>query len=187
MTSVLNTQKVPGLVAGNWVIDPSHSEVSFSVRHLMVSKVRGTFETFSGALTIRDNLLDSSVEASVDMNSINTREVNRDNHLRTKDFFEVAKYPQMTFQSTSIRPHSGDYILVGDLTIKGVTREVEFELEFNGVNSSPMGTRAGFSAQTEINRNDYGVDIQMPLDGGGVVVGEKVKILLEVEAVLQNA
>jgi polyisoprenoid-binding protein YceI len=184
MTTAVST--IPGLVAGVWTIDPTHSEVSFTVRHLMVSKVRGTFRTFSGDVTVADNLLDSQVRATVDINSIDTREENRDNHLRSADFFEAEKYPEMTFVSTAIRPDGDDFILVGDLTIKGVTKSVEFELEFNGVGPDAWGgTRAGFSADTEISRADFGVDIHMPLDGGGVVVGDKVKIVLEIEAVLQ--
>jgi polyisoprenoid-binding protein YceI len=178
---------IPGLVAGTWNIDPTHSEVSFTVRHLMVSKVRGLFTKFEGQITVADSLLDSAVTATVDMNSISTREEARDNHIRSADFFEVEKYPTMTFRSTAIRPDGGDYVLVGDLTIKGNTREVEFTLEFNGVSPDPWGgTRAGFTAATEINRKDFGVDIHMPMDGGGVVVGDKVKINLEVEAVLQK-
>jgi polyisoprenoid-binding protein YceI len=175
-----------GLVAGVWAIDPAHSEVSFTVRHLMVSKVRGTFTRFSGSVTVAENLLDSRAEATVEIDSIDTREPNRDNHLRSADFFEVAKYPEMTFASTALRPDGGDYVLTGDLTIKGVTKPVDFTLEFNGVGPDPYGgTRAGFSASTEISRSEFGVDIHLPLDGGGVVVGDKVKILLEIEAVLQ--
>jgi polyisoprenoid-binding protein YceI len=178
---------VPGLVAGVWAIDPTHSEVSFSVRHLMVSKVRGTFRTFFGELKVAENLLESSVSATIDLNSIDTNEPNRDAHLRSADFFEVEKYPAMTFVSTAIRSDGDDYVLVGDLSLKGVTRPVELELEFNGVGNDPWGgTRAGFSAETEINRSDFGVDIQLPLDGGGVVVGDKVKVVLEIEAVLQT-
>ena len=177
---------VPGLVAGVWTIDPTHSEVSFTVRHLMVSKVRGTFRTFSGDLTVAENLLDSSVRATVDMASIDTREESRDAHLRSPDFFETDKHPEMTFVSTGLRPDGDDYVLTGDLTIKGVTKSVDFELELNGVGPDAWGgTRAGFSAETEISRSEFGVDIQMPLDGGGVVVGDKVKIVLEIEAVLQ--
>lgn len=178
---------VPGLIAGVWAIDPAHSEVSFTVRHLMVSKVRGTFRTFSGELKVAENLLDSSATATIDLNSIDTNEPNRDAHLRSADFFEVEKYPAMTFSSTAIRPDGDDYVLVGDLSLKGVTKPVELKLEFHGVGSDPWGgTRAGFSAETEISRAEFGVDIQLPLDGGGVVVGDKVKVVLEIEAVLQT-
>lgn len=179
---------INGLQTGTWTIDPSHSEVSFTVRHLMVSKVRGTFRTFSGALQIAEDPAASSVTAEIDMNSIDTRDETRDNHLRTKDFFEIESYPTMTYRSTAIRPNGSDYVVDGELTLHGVTRPVELALEFNGVGSDPWGgSRAGFSASTSINRNDFGVDIKMPLDGGGVVVGEKISIHLEVEAVLAQS
>jgi polyisoprenoid-binding protein YceI len=180
----MSTVTVPGLTAGTWTIDPVHSEVGFSVRHLMVSKIKGGFEKFEGAITVGEDALASAVEASIDVTSINTREPNRDAHLRSADFFEVDKYPAITFTSTGIEPKGGDYAVTGDLTIKGVTKSVVLELEFNGVNGDPWGgTRAGFTAETEISRSDFGVDIQLPLDGGGVVVGDKIKITLEIEAV----
>jgi polyisoprenoid-binding protein YceI len=179
--------EVAGLVAGTWVIDPVHSEVGFSVRHLMVSKVKGRFNTFEGTITIAENPLDSKVEAVIDATSVDTQDENRDNHLRSQDFFEVEKHPQIIFQSTSVRPQGSDYLVVGDLTIHGVTQPVDLALEFNGVSPDPWGgTRSGFSATTEISRGDFGIEFNMPLDGGGVVVGDKIKINLEVEAVLQK-
>jgi polyisoprenoid-binding protein YceI len=179
---------IPGLVAGTWTIDPSHSEVSFSVRHLMVSKVRGTFTTFAGAITVGENPVDSAVEVSIDVNSIDTRDVNRDTHLRSADFFEVEKFPTINYRSTGVRVEGDRFAVDGELSLHGVTKPVSLALEFNGVAGDPWGgTRAGFSAQTEISRDDFGVDISMPLDGGGVVVGDKVKVYLEVEAVLQPA
>jgi len=187
MTSTI-TNVVPALTTGIWTIDPSHSEVSFTVRHLMVSKVRGTFTGFSGAITVGDDALTSSVTASVDMNSIDTRDANRDAHLRSADFFHVEDHPTMTYRSTSVRPDGDNYVVDGELTLHGVTRPVPLDLEFNGVSADPWGgTRAGFSATTEINRRDFGVDITMPLDGGGVVVGDKVKVHLEIEAILAAA
>ena len=133
-----STVEVPGLVAGTWNIDPVHSEVSFSVRHLMVSKVKGSFKTFDGTITIAENPLDSKVEAHIDASSIDTRDENRDNHLRSADFFEVESHPQITFVSTAVRPAGGsDYEVIGDLTIHGVTRSVELGLEFNGVSRIP--------------------------------------------------
>jgi polyisoprenoid-binding protein YceI len=177
---------IPGLVAGTWSIDPVHSEVGFSVRHLMVSKVKGTFKTFDGTITIAPNPLDSKVEANIETFSVDTRDENRDNHLRSSDFFEVEKYPYMTFVSTGVRAHGHDYVVTGDLSIRGVTRQVELALEFNGVSPDPWGgTRSGFSATTEISRGDFGISFNMPIEGGGVVVGDKIKITLEIEAVLQ--
>ena len=177
----------PQIPAGTWTIDPSHSEVGFSVRHLMVSKVKGTFESFTGTLTIGENPLDSSVVADVDLSSINTRDAQRDGHLRSADFFEVETHPTLTFRSTGVKENGGDFVVLGDLTIKGTTLPVELHLEFNGTHPDPWGgTRAGFSAETEISRKQFGVDFEVPMDGPGVVVGDKVKVYLEVEAVLQT-
>jgi polyisoprenoid-binding protein YceI len=175
----------PQIPAGTWTIDASHSEVGFSVRHLMVAKVRGTFERFEGTLTIAEDPLASSVTATIDLASINTRDDGRDAHLRSPDFFETDTYPAMTFTSTSVTPDGDDFKVIGDLEIKGVSRSVELDLEFNGVHPDPWGgTRAGFSAETEISRKAWGIDFEVPMDGGGVVVGDKIKVMLEIEAVL---
>jgi polyisoprenoid-binding protein YceI len=183
-TTTLST--VPGLVAGTWVIDPSHSEVSFSVRHLMVSKVRGTFGTFSGELTVAENLLDSKVNATIDAASINTRDENRDNHLRTNDFFDIENFPQWTFVSTGIREAGKTFLVDGDLTIRGVTKSVTLDLEILGVNKDPWGnTKLALEASTKINRKDFGVEWNAPLEAGGVLVGEEVTITLDVQAALQ--
>jgi len=178
----------PGLVAGTWSIDTTHSDVAFSVRHLMVSKVRGSFTKFEGSITVADNPSESSVEATIDMSSIDTKDENRDAHLRSPDFFHTDIYPTMTYRSTGVRPHGDGFVVDGDLTLHGVTKPVTLSLEFNGTSGDPWGgTRAGFSAETEISRSDFGVDITMPLDGGGVVVGDKIKVTLEIEAVLKAA
>ena len=178
----------PEIPAGTWTIDPSHSEVGFTVRHLMVSKVRGLFETFEGAITIANDPLASSVTAEVDLSSINTRDAQRDGHLKGGDFFDVETHPKMTFTSTSVTEAGDGYRVAGDLTIKDVTKSVTLDLEFNGVGGDPWGgTRAGFTATGEISRKDFGIDFQIPLEGGGVVIGDKISIVLEVEAVLQAA
>lgn len=172
------------LTPGTWNIDPSHSSVNFMVRHLMVSKVRGKFGAFTGTVTIDDNRLASAVTASVDMVSVSTGDDGRDAHLRNNDFFDIEAFPTMTFTSTSVRPEGENYVLVGDLTIKGVTKEVEFALEFDGVSPDPWGgTRAGFSAEGEIDRRSFGLEWNMALDTGGLMVGEKVKISLDIQAV----
>ena len=177
---------IPGLAAGTWVIDRSHSTVGFTVRHLMVSKVRGTFSEFDGAIEIGESPLDSSVTATIALESIDTKDAQRDAHLRSHDFFETEAYPTMTYRSTAVHQSGDDFVVDGELTLHGVTRPVQLALEFNGVSSDPWGgTRAGFSATTEINRRDFGIDITLPLDGGGVVVGDKVKVELEIEAILQ--
>jgi polyisoprenoid-binding protein YceI len=177
---------IPSYTAGTWDIDPVHSDVSFTVRHMMVSKVRGRFGTFSGEITTGQEVTASSVTATLDATSIDTNNEQRDNHIRSADFFDVANHPEWTFVSTGVREDDGDVLLDGELTIKGVTRPVVLSLQVEGFGPDPFGgTRAGFSATTTINRNDFGVDISMPLDGGGVVVGDKVTINLEIEAVLR--
>jgi len=182
------TVQIPGYVAGTWAIDPVHSEVSFTVRHMMVSKVRGRFDTFEGSIVTAEDPLASVVTASVDLSSINTGQEQRDAHIRSADFFEVEKYSHMTFVSTGIRVDGDDFLLDGDLTLKGVTKPVTFKLEISGFGPDAYGgTRAGFSATTEINRIDYGVTFNGPIPGvpGGVAVSEKVTISLEVEGILQ--
>ena len=180
--------EIPGYVAGTWAVDPVHSEVSFVVRHMMVSKVRGRFDSFEGTIVTAANPLDSSVTASVDLSSINTGQEQRDAHIRSADFFEVEKHTHMTFASTGIRVDGGDFLLDGDLTLKGITRPVTFNLDVNGFGPDAYGgTRVGFSATTEINRSDFGVNFNGPIPGvpGGVAVSEKVTITLEIEGVLQ--
>ena len=187
MTSNTAVQ-IPGYVVGAWEIDPTHSTVGFSVRHMMVSKVRGYFREFSGEIVTAENPADSAVTATVDLSSIDTRQEQRDAHIRSADFFDVDNHPQMTFRSTSVRTDGADWFVDGDLTIKGITKPVTLALELNGFGPDAFGgTRAGFSARTEINRNDFGVDIKMPMDGGGVVVGDKITVELEIEAVLRQA
>ncbi|MGU3437931.1 YceI family protein [Actinomycetes bacterium M1A6_2h] len=176
---------IPSLEAGTWTIDPVHSTVGFTVRHLVVSKVRGRFQDFSGAITVAEDGT-PSVTAEIDVASITTDNAQRDGHLKTADFFEVEKFPKATFVSKSVRQDGSDYVLTGDFTLHGVTNEVELKLEFNGVNAGMgNGPVAGFEATTTINRRDFGISIDMPLEGGGAVVGDKINLLLEIEAGLQ--
>ena len=180
--------EIPGYVAGTWAIDPVHSEVSFTVKHMMVSKVRGRFDTFEGTIVTAADPLDSSVTASVDLSSINTGQEQRDAHIRSADFFEVEKYPEMTFVSTAVKTAEEGFVLEGDLTLKGITRPVSFNLEVNGIGPDAYGgTRIGFSAETQIGRSDFGVSFNGPIPGvpGGAVVSENVTINLEIEGVLQ--
>jgi polyisoprenoid-binding protein YceI len=175
---------IPGYEAGTWTIDPVHSEVGFSVRHMMVSKVRGRFTKFSGELVTATDPMQSSVRAEIDLNSIDTGQEQRDNHIRSADFFEVEKYPTMTYTSRGVRLEDGEYVLDGDLTLKGVTKSVPLRLELNGFGPDPYGGyRAGFTATGEINRHDFNVSFNAPLANGGVVVAEKVQLQLEIEAV----
>ena len=187
MTSATTVQ-IPGYVVGTWDIDASHSTVGFSVRHMMVSKVRGYFTRFSGEVVTAADPAQSTVNATIDMDSIDTRQEQRDAHIRSADFFDVGNHTVMTFRSTEVRTDGADWTVVGDLTIKGVTRPVELALEVNGFGPDAYGgTRAGFSAKTEISRKEFGVDIDMPMDGGGVVIGDKISVELEIEAVLRTA
>ena len=181
--------EIPGYVTGTWTIDPVHSEVSFVVRPMMVSKVRGRFDKFEGAIETASDPLQSTVTATVDLSSVNTGNDTRDNHIRSEDFFHVEKHPAMTFRSTGIRPEGENFLLDGDLTLRGVTRPVTFFLELNGFGPDPYGgTRAGFSATTEINRTHWDVSYNGPIPGAsnGMVLSDRVTINLEIEAVLNT-
>ena len=178
---------IPGYVAGTWTIDPVHSDVSFTVRHMMVSKVRGQFRDFGGTIVTGATPAESSVTATVDLTSLDTRNEQRDAHIRSADFFDVATYPVMTYRSTGVRPEGDGWVVDGELTLHGVTRAVPLHLELNGFGPDAYGgTRAGFSATAQLSRADFGIDIALPMDGGGVVVGDKVNISLEIQAVLAS-
>lgn len=176
---------VPQLTAGTWAIDPTHSTIGFTVRHLMVSKVRGRFQDFSGSITVDESGV-TAISADIDVASITTDNAQRDGHLKTADFFEVEKFPTATFRSTSVVPQGDGYVLTGDFTLHGVTKQVELTVEYNGVNAGMgNGPVAGFEATTTINRRDFGISIDMPLEGGGAVVGDKITLNLDIEAGLQ--
>jgi len=183
--STTSLTQIPGYVAGTWTIDPVHSEVGFSIRHMMVSKVRGKFDTFSGQVVTADNPQDSTLSATIDLTSVNTGNEGRDKHLRSADFFEAEAHGQMTYRSTGIRIEDGEYTLDGELTLKGVTRQVPLRLEIGGFGPDAYGgIRSGFTATGEIKRSDFGVDFNAAMETGGVVVGDKVSLHLEIEAVL---
>jgi len=174
--------------AGAYALDASHSEVGFAVRHLMVSKVRGRFSDVAGTIQIGENPYDSSVSVTIGTASVDTRDEQRDGHLRSGDFFDAETWPTMTYQSRSVRDAGkGRYVVEGDLTIKGVTRPVPLELTFEGGAADPWGgLRIGFSAKAEIDREDFGLSWNQALETGGVVVGKKVAIEIEAEAVKQS-
>ncbi len=179
---------IPGYIAGTWAIDPVHSEVSFVVRHMAVSKVRGRFDKFEGTIVTGEDPLTSTVNATIDATSISTGQEQRDAHIRSADFFHIEEHPTFTFTSTGVKPNGDDFLLDGDLTIHGATKPVTFKLEVGGFGPDAFGgTRAGFSASTEINRHDFGVSFNGPIPGvpGGVIVSDKVTIHLEIEGVLQ--
>ena len=178
--------QIPGYVPGTWDIDASHSTVGFSVRHMMVSKVRGYFREFSGEIVTAADPAQSTVVARINMDSIDTRQEQRDAHIKSADFFDVGNHTEMIFRSTEVRTDGADWTVIGDLTIKGITKQVTLDLEVNGFGPDAYGgTRAGFSAKTEISRKEFGVDIDLPMDGGGVVVGDKITVELEIEGVLR--
>jgi polyisoprenoid-binding protein YceI len=173
------------LGVGTWAIDPAHSSIEFSVRHLMVSKVRGRFETFSGTITVAPDGT-PSVSAQIDVASLDTGNEQRDGHVKSADFFDVANYPAATFTSTSVQPDGENYILGGNLTIKGVTKPVNLNLEFNGVSPGQgYGEVSGYEASVVLNRKDFGIDLDLPMETGGAVVGDKVTVTLNIEAVKQ--
>jgi polyisoprenoid-binding protein YceI len=180
--------QIPGYVVGTWDIDPLHTEIGFSVRHLMVSKVRGRFLRFEGSFVTAPDPLDSSATATVDMTSIDTNNPTRDDDLRSSNFFEVDQYPQMTYQSTGVRMDGEDFVLDGDLTAHGVTRQVPLRVEVNGFGGDPYGNqRSGYTATGTINRSDFGLTFNVPLDGGGVMIGDRIDITIEVEGILRKA
>jgi len=182
----MSTTETVNVAAGTWDIDSVHSDVSFAVRHMMVSKVKGRFGAFTGEIVTGADFLDSTVTASVDLNSVSTNNDQRDEHIRSADFLDVANHPTMTFRSTGVRRNGADYVVVGELSLHGVTRPVELNVELSGTGPDAYGgTRVGFSATSTISRGDFGIDISMPLDGGGVVVGDKIQIAIEIEGVLR--
>jgi polyisoprenoid-binding protein YceI len=190
MTDSVATRPFEGLTIpapGVYELDANHKRVGFVVRHLMVSKVRGDFGVATATITVPEDPMQTSITATIQTASVNTGQPDRDNHLRTGDFFEAEKYPTMEFRSTGIKSHDGDeFVLDGELTIKDVTRPVELKVEFEGVGRSPYGQDVfGFSATTEIDREDWGLTYNMVLEQGGVMIAKKVKIEIEGEAIRQ--
>jgi polyisoprenoid-binding protein YceI len=180
--------EIPGYVAGTWTIDPVHTHVGFVIKHMMVSKVRGRFGAVAGTITLADKPFDSTAEVTIEVNSIDTGNSMRDDHIRSADFFDLANHPTMTFTSTGVRQEDGDFYLDGDLTIRGTTKRVTLAMEAPEFGPGPQGgMKAGFSATTEVNRNDFGVSYNGPIPGGGLALGDKVQIVLEVEADLQES
>jgi polyisoprenoid-binding protein YceI len=174
------------MAATKWNFDAVHSSISFSVRHLMISKVTGHFTKWSGTLLIDDENPDnSSVEVDIDAASINTREPQRDDHLRSADFLDAQNYPTIVFRSTRVEQIDPEhYKVTGNFTVRNVTRPVVLDTEYFGRSKDPWGgERVGFSAKTSIDRKDYGLNFNVPLESGGVLVGDKVNIELDIQAV----
>jgi polyisoprenoid-binding protein YceI len=170
----------------NWEVDPDHSSVEFSVTHLMINQIKGVFEQFEAILSFDPNDVTTlGIQASIDTNSITTRQRQRDEHLRSEDFFHTAKYPVITFQSISCA-HTGErqYELMGNLTLHGVTKPIIFHTVFEGLNKDPRGReRVGFHSTASIERNEFGLSFNSPLEAGGIVVGNEVSIELYIEAI----
>lgn len=176
--------------AGRWIIDPLHSQVEFSVRHMMIAKVRGRFTVFGGEIDVAEVPEASSVEVDIDAASIQTGDDQRDTHLRSADFLDVERYPKLVYRSTSVRPAPSptSWEVIGNLSIRDVTRPVRLETEFTGAVTDPFGNfRTGFSAHGDINREDFGVNWNQALEAGGFVVGKTVHIALEIEAILRSS
>ena len=169
-----------------WILDPAHTLVEFSVKHMMIASVKGRFTGIEGAVEgDLPDLTAARIEASVDATSVDTHEAQRDQHLRSADFFDVEKFPKLTFQSTKVATAGGDdYRMTGDLTIHGVTRQVVLDVTFEGMGKDPWGNeRAGFSAKGTVSRKDFGLVWNAMLETGGVLVGDQVKIAIEAEAI----
>jgi polyisoprenoid-binding protein YceI len=185
------TMTAPGLVAGAWHIDPAHSEVTFNVRHMMTT-VRGSFTEFRGILDISENVFDSVARAEITVASIDTRNAERDEHIRSSEIVDVATHPLMTFVTTSVAPartgrraRRPRYTVHGDLTIRGVSRPVDLLTEFHGTSVDQWGgVRAGFTASAQILRSDFGVEFNIPLQGDRLLLGDEIQIGLEIQAVL---
>jgi polyisoprenoid-binding protein YceI len=183
----ITAETVPGYIAGTWVIDPAHTEIGFSVRHLAISKVRGTFDSFSATVHAAENPLESSIEVSVDVTSINTGNADRDAHLRSNEFFAPEKFPTMAFRSTAIRVDNGAPVVEGELTLRGVTKPITITGEFGGIATDPWGVvKAAASGSTVINRHDFGVSWNAPLETGGFLLGDQVSITIDAQFALQS-
>ena len=181
-TRTIDGREVP--VAGTWTLDPTHTTITFEVRHMMISKVRGSFGSESGTITVADDLLDSQVEVAIDIASVASGTEDRDNHLRSPDFFDAGTYPQMTFRSTGVETAGDGYRMKGDLTIKDITRPVVLDFEFTGGLIDPYGNpRVAFSASFEANREDWDLTWNMALETGGFMVGKQIKVSIDTEAV----
>lgn len=176
------TESIP---AGTWNIDPTHSTVSFTIRHLAISKVKGTFDRFEGTITTGETPEQSSTEASVEVASINTNQSQRDEHLRTADFFKADEFPKLSFRSTGVRQDGESLKVDGELTMRGVTKPVTFDVEPGGVVVDGYGqTKLGLEARTKVNRKEFGIEWNAPLEAGGLTLGDEVKIDLDLQAVL---
>lgn len=184
--TTLTADTIDGYRTGTWTVDPSHSEIGFSVRHLAISKVKGSFESFDATVVAADNPADSTLTVTVDMASITTKNADRDAHLRTNDFFAIDQFPTMKFVSTGLRVEGGALLLDGELTLRGVTKPVTLTGEFGGIAVDPWGnTKAAASGSTVINRTEFGVNWNSALETGGFLLGDEVTITIDAQFALQ--
>ena len=172
-------------LTGTYTLDPAHSTIGFVARHAMVTKVRGSFDDFEGTIVVDgSNPSASTAAVTIQAASIDTRNADRDAHLKSNDFFNMDEFPEITFASTAVTSDGDDYTLTGDLTIKGVTKPVTIDFEFTGAATDPFGNhRIGFEGSVDVNRKDWGIEWNAPLETGGVLVSEKVKLTFDVSAI----
>ncbi|BAU32814.1 YceI family protein [Microcella alkaliphila] len=183
----ITADMIPGYRTGTWKVDHAHAEIGFSVRHLAISKVRGKFERFDATVIAAENPAESSAHVTIDVTSINTGNETRDAHLRTNDFFSASEYPTIEFRSTGVRQEGGEVLLDGELTLKGVTKPITLRGEFGGIATDPTGAvKAAASGTTVINRTDFGVTWNAPLETGGMLLGEDVTLIIEAQFELQQ-
>lgn len=183
----ITTETIPGYVAGTWNIDPMHSELTFSVRHLAISKVKGNFSKFDVTLTTGESIVDSTVEAVIDIASISTGNADRDGHLHSDDFFSTEAHPTATFKSTKVTEDGDDLIIDGEFTMKGVTKPTTLKAEFGGIVTDGYGqTKAGFSAKGKVDRTEFGITFNQNLEKGGVLLGNDISFDLEIQVVLAS-
>jgi len=167
-----------------WTIDPTHSEIGFKVKHMMFTNVKGHFDDYSAAIDFNEDLKDANLQFEAKINSINTNNADRDNHLKSADFFDIDQYPTLNFKSTKIEGNGNEYEITGDLTIKGVTKPVKLNAEFSGLMNDPWGnTKVGLNMNGKINRKDFGLTYNAALETGGVLVGEDVNLNAEIQLV----
>ena len=170
-----------------WTIDPTHSEVGFKVKHMMFTNVKGLFNDYSADIDFNDDLKDANLQFEAKINSIFTNNADRDNHLKSADFFDAEQYPTLNFKSTNIQGNGNEYEITGDLTIKGITKPVTLNAEFSGLMTDPWGnTKVGLNLDGKINRKDFGLTYNAALETGGVLVGEDVKLNAEIQLVEQQ-
>lgn len=187
MSTTRTAIEIPGYVSGTWTLDPMHTYIGFTVRHMMVAKVRGRFTAFEGTIVTASDPLDSTAQVTIEATSIDTNQEFRDNHIRSADFFDAANHPTITFDLKGLREAEEGFVVTGDLTMRGVTRPITLSADLPAITSDGQGgTKAGFSMSGEIDRYEWGVSYNGPIPGGGTVISDKVQLVLDIEADLRQ-